>query len=466
MNYETRLTSTAVVPILWAILGGYAVGGSLMGMKIDSVEKHDECTSITTTGAEFVLDQTHNVIVCYQRIPQRRQVATIRSLPLNGLRLLSQNVQRCVFGPSQGSPLVTIGADGVLRLSLSAGSNAEITGAYQPAWQGKDGNHFLLPDEVGGVAMYLIGDGSCQPPASWKPGWKVNYQTTSPSKLLISVFPPRPFDVKQSRKTMLHTFSSNRPYPSDQELMEWRKIGTVLTLHSWIWQGSRKSTYGIEQDDSWATTTFVPKNEQELRRVINTAHRLGMKVIPYTSPFYFGNRDGSVDKDTMPEYLKKLKSVLAEYGFDGVYLDGLYKNDVEGSYALVRRLRRMIGDGGIMYIHSTGMPLAKISCPFIDTYATYTLRGEHTQLTKDYVRWFVSNYNLGNSVGIFSYDSTRPTSEMIDLLLSNNARLSYWVQDGTWSNLKYYLSPDEAELMKREYFPKLNLSFPKNSSEM
>ena len=456
MNYAIRLTSAAVVPLLWVILGGYAFGNSLMGMKIDSVEIHNECTSITTTGAEFVLDQTHNVIVCYQRIPERRQVATIRSLPLNGLRLLSQDVQRCVFGPSQGSPLVTIGADGVLRISLAAGANVGITGAYQPAWQGKDGNHFLLPDAVGGVGMYMIGDGSCQSPTSWKAGWTVNYQATSPSQLLVPVFPPRPFDVNQSRKTMLHALSSNRPYPSNQELMKWSKIGSILTLHSWIWQGSHESTYGIERDDSWATTTFVPKNEQELRRVVNTAHKLGMKVIPYTSPYYFGNRDGSVTKETMPKYLNKLQSVLAEYGFDGVYLDGLYNNDIEGSYELVRRLRRMIGDDGILFIHNTRMPLSKICCPFIDTYATYIIRGEHTQLTKEYARWFISNYNLGNSVGMFCYDSTRPNSEMIDLLLSINARLPYWVQDGTWSNLNYFLNPDEAELMNREYFPKLN----------
>ncbi len=461
MTYPIRLTSVAVVPLLWAILGGYAFGGALMGMKIDSVKMHDECTSIITTGAEFVLDKAHNVIVCYQRIPKRRRVATIRGLPLNDLRLLSQDVQRCVFGPSQGNPSVTIGADSVLRISLAAGANIGITGAYQPAWQGRDGNHLLLPDAVGGVGMYLIGDGSCQTPASWKPGWTVNYQATSPSQLLVPVFPPRPFDVNRSRQTMVHTFSWKHPYPSDQELTEWSKIGPVLTLHCWIWQGIRGSAYGIQLDDSWATTTFVPKNEQELRRVVNTAHRLGMKVIPYMSPFYFGNRNGSVGKETMPEFLKKLQSVLAEYDFDGVYLDGIYRYDIEGTYELVRRLRRMIGDDGIMHIHITRVPLDKISCPFVDTYANYTLRGEHTKLTKEYARWFVSNYNLGNSVGTFCYDSSRPNSEMIDLLLTHNARLPYWVQDGTWDNVNYYLSPDEAELMKREYFPKLkSLSRP------
>ena len=449
------LISVAAFLLLWVILGGYAFGNAQMGMKINSVEIHSECTSIATTGAEFVLDQTHNVIICHQRIPQRRQVATIRGLSLDGLKLLSQDGQSCVFGPAQGSPLVTIGADSVLRISLAAGANVGITGAYQPAWQGRDGNHVLLPDATGGVGMYLIGNGNCQTPASWKPGWTVNYQATSSSQLLVSVFPPRPFDVNRSRETMLHAMSSNHPYPANRELAEWREIGPVLTLHSWIWQGSHGSAYGIERDDSWATATFVPKNERELRRVVETAHRLGMKVIPYASPFYFGNSDGSVGKETMPEYLNKLQSVLTEYGFDGVYLDGLYGNDVEGSYELVRRLRRMIGDDKIMYIHSTGMPLSKMCCPFIDTYATYTLRGEHTRLTKEYARWFVSSYNLGNSVGTFCYDSNRPNSEVIDLLLSNNARLPYWVQDGTWSGLKYHLSPDEAALMNREYFPKL-----------
>ena len=454
MNCTARLI-LAAVSLVGPIAGRSALGGSLMQMTIEAVETHDECVAITTTGSEFVLDRTHNAIVCYQRIPSRRRVATIRSLTLKGMKRLSRSDDRCVFGASKDNPTVEIGADGLLRLSLAAGADVEITGSYEPAWQGRDGNHFLLPDETGGIGTYLLGDGTCRVPASWKSGWTLGYRAASPSQLLISIFPPRPFDVDESRNTVVHTFSSKRPYPSDEEIAQWSKIGRILTLHSWIWQGSHGNAYGIEWDESWSTKAFTPKDEKELRRVINTAHKRGMKVIPYTSPYYFGDSRGKVGKETMPEYLKTVRAMLAKYGFDGVYLDGLYKDDVAGSYEVVRGLRRMVGDDGIIYIHSTGMPLAKISCPFIDTYATYTLRGEHTKWNKEYARWFVSNYNLGNAVGTLCYDSIPLNSEIIELLLSVNARLPYWVQDGTWSNLKYYLEPKEVELLNREYFPKL-----------
>lgn len=457
MNCAVRLMSAALVLLVGEVWELNAFADSQMGMKIESIETQAEGDSVITSGAEFVLNRKENSVICYQRIPQRRQVATIRGLPLESVKLLTRDAERCIFGPSQESTLFAVGADSVLRISLAPGANVTITGAYAPAWRGIDGNHFLLPDAVGGVGAYLLGEGKCQPPASWESGWTLTYEATVASQLLITVFPPRSFDVGQSRKTMVHTFSSKRPYPSDEEITRWSKIGPILTLHSWIWQGSRGSTYGIEQDESWSTTTFMPKDERELRRVINTAHDRGMKVIPYMSPFYFGDSRGFVGRETMPEYLKKVQAVLAEYGFDGVYLDGLYKNDVDGSYELLRQLRRMLGDGRIIYVHGTKMPLEKICCPFIDTYATYTLRGEHTKLTEEQARWIVSNHNLGNSVGTLCYDSTQLTSETIDLVLSVNARLPYWVQDGTWSNLKYYLEPDEVELMNREYFPRLNL---------
>ena len=67
------------------------------------------------------------------------------------------------------------------------------------------------------------------------------------------------------------------------------KIGSILTLHSFIWQGMLEAYTVKDTDMGYATSTFTPKSEAELRRVIGTAHRLGMSVIPYISPCYFGN---------------------------------------------------------------------------------------------------------------------------------------------------------------------------------
>ena len=157
-------------------------------------------------------------------------------MSLNGLTLQSQNDQQCILRASNGS--LTVAADGLLTISFTAGANVGITGSYQPAYQGQSVNDLFLPDAKGGVGMYLIGSGSCAKPASWNAGWTATYRAASRSQLLLSVYPPRPFDQKQSLETMIHSWSSKCPYPSDQELTAWRKVGSILTLHCYIWQGT------------------------------------------------------------------------------------------------------------------------------------------------------------------------------------------------------------------------------------
>jgi len=297
---------------------------ALMGMKIESVEADGQSARVNTTGAAFVFDLPNDAIICSQKIPRRRKVATIHGLSLKCLKPVSKTPDRCVFGETAEQETLVVSADSLLTISLAPGATVDITGSYRPAWEGQESNCLFLPDETGGVGLYLIGNGSGTKPVSKDTEWTVNYQTASSSKLLVSVFPPRPFDIQQSGETLLHSFSWRRPYPSDQELAAWRPIGSVLALHSWIWQGSQGSTYGIEQDDSWATMAFVPKDAQELQRVVEAAHRLGMKVIPYMSPYYFGNPGGQVVKSTLGRFLNTVQDVLSQYGFDGVYYDGLY----------------------------------------------------------------------------------------------------------------------------------------------
>ena len=72
----------------------------------------------------------------------------------------------------------------------------------------------------------------------------------------------------------------------------------------------------------------------------------------------------------MPRFLEKMKFILDRYGFDGVYCDGLCAN-IDGAYEAARRIRQMIGNQGVLYVHCTILPLQKIYCPFIDCYATY-----------------------------------------------------------------------------------------------
>jgi hypothetical protein len=247
---------------------------------------------------------------------------------------------------------------------------------------------------------------------------------------------------------VVHSFSWKTPYPSDADIKEWRNYGSVLALHSWIWQGTNGSQSGLDKDDSWATREFKPKSTEELDRVIKTAHRLKMKVIVYMSPFYQSDPTPAGIK----EFIHQVDRARKAYGFDGVFFDGIYY-DIPASYEVTRGVRKVLGKKGILYIHTTMVP--EIRCPFVECYADYTLRGEAVNLDQNYIRWGVSGWNIGNAIGTTCYDTTRPSKTLIEMMLDAHARLPIWVGDGLWDGRAYYLSGPEMELMKNEYLPRL-----------
>jgi hypothetical protein len=484
--WRTSLVWAAAFLPLWAAIAGRCCGDDMMGMQIDSVDVQAQTTTVTTTGTQFVLDQAQNQILCYQRIPKGRQVATISGLSLSGLTLQSLNAQQCVLNTQQGS--FTIGADGLMTMSMGAAVNFGITGNYEPAYQGKEYAYngtickdLFLPDAIGGIAVYNGGGVDLAPPAAWNSGWTVNCQANANSKLRLSVFPPRPFDTQQANQTVVQSFSAYVPYPSDQQISAWSKVGTVLALPGYIWQGTAGGTYGVEDDECWGTTTFTPKNASELCRVVTTAHDLGVKVLAAMSPLYFGDVHGNAKPTTMPAYLEQVQRVVSTYGIDGLYMDGIYTGDVAASVEVMQRLRQIVGNSGILYLHETKSPFASMPCPVIDAYATYTLRGEHVKLDMDnaddaaYARWFLSDYNLGNAVGMFCYDyrsngeaSTRALDEMqdiIDVSFQNNSRIPYWGDTrGVPDHVPEALTDAEKALLNLEYFPRLVAPEPSATS--
>jgi hypothetical protein len=267
------------------------------------------------------------------------------------------------------------------------------------------------------------------------------------------VFPPKRFDWAQSRQTIVHFCDSKRPYPSDADLRTLRPHGSVLELHCHAWQGTAGSQYGVLRDNSWTDRRFEPKSADELRRAVRAAHAIGMKVVVYMSPFYAA----SPTPEGIDEFVKKVVQRKKEYDFDGVYFDGVSAN-VAAAYEFVTRTRQAIGDDGILYLHLTSCP--DIVCPFIDCHADYVLRGEHLALDRDYARWHVSGYNLGNSTGFFCGSKSHVSKELIDLLLSVHARIAVFLgnkkDEAAWGPNRYFPTAAEQQLLVREYYPRLD----------
>jgi len=428
----------SLVSAVWA-------GDEYGGMKIESAKAEENAIRVSSTGADFLFNLTDGRIDLVQRIPQRRPVGTIIGLNLKGAELKIEDGQCRITVPAT-SNVFTISADSLLQISFGGSASVEVQGLYTPEKKARDTNGFFLPDEIGGIGLYTFGPVTSKAPDNWKTPWSIPFKADTSGQLWVSVFPPRPFDWAQSREGMLHSFSWKNPYPSDEQLKAWRKFGSVLTLHSWIWKGTNDADARVEKDDSWLVRDFKPKSGEELTRVVKTAHRLGMKVIPYMSAHYQSDpTPAGIEK-----FIKQIESARQSYGFDGVYFDGIYY-DIQASYELMRRVRKVIGKEGILHIHMTGMP----KIPFIECYADYTLRGEHATVTANYTHWTVSGWNMSNSIGMTCYDRTRPTQTLIDLMLAAHARLPIWVDDGTWDGAFYHLTTPELKLMESAYLPRV-----------
>jgi hypothetical protein len=438
---------------VFAAWGGDEYGG----MRIESAQAEENAIRVSSIGAEFLFNLPTGGIDLIQRIPQRRQVGSIVGLDLKGAEFKLEEGQCRITVPGSGT-VFTITADSLLRINFASSASVEVQGRYTPVKKVTTTNCFFLPDESGGIGLYAFGPVTSRAPGNWQAPWSIPFQVNASGQLWVSVFPPRPFDWAQSREGMLHSFSWKNPYPSDEQLQQWRKFGSVLTLHSWIWQGTNGRNARVEKDDSWLARDFRPKSDEELARVIQTAHRLKMKVIPYMSAFY--------QSDPTPagreRFVKQIEVARQTYGFDGVYFDGIY-SDIPASYELVRRARKVIGKEGILHIHVTFVPA--ISCPFIECYADYTLRGEHARLSNDYTRWTISGWNMSNSIGMTCYDRTRPSTTLIETMLAAHARLPIWVDDGTWNGASYHLSAPELKLMEDEYLPRLGAQTGRGSGE-
>jgi hypothetical protein len=96
--------------------------------------------------------------------------------------------------------------------------------------------------------------------------------------------------------TMRMSMIGNPPFPSDALLKAWKRSGTeVLVIMEGVrWNGRREDSPG--GDGYWRSGTdrywrmggyppySAPADMRDLARLVKSAHRLGMKVVPYTAP--------------------------------------------------------------------------------------------------------------------------------------------------------------------------------------
>ncbi|GEM_PF-4699138 len=372
-------------------------------------------TMIETTGARFLLRETDDALIISgsQRIGAERESYELRIAPAPGpLQPMRTDETVAVLGNEN----LELGfqCDSLLVIAPGRDTQFTISGKIGGVWtQNVDGN-VQVTDDLGGVGAYpyvqpgtgVAVDLTQEPGDLEQPGWECSYSLGAGTLLGLSIYPCREYDWEKSFEWQLaHT----NYYPHDSALETWSRYVKLVTLHQHIWKtGEPGGPYDL-------------LDEAELHRVIATCHRLGLKLIPYMSPYYY------IDPE-VEAFIEQLAASRDEHGFDGTYFDGLYFRDWVKSYRVMRLTRGLFPDGP-MYLHTSWGPPAgrhDISCPFIDTYADIVLRGEGRDTfgaDDPYVRYIASGYRVSNAIGLMKGSNWDvPYEEQLRIMLGYNGR--------------------------------------------
>ncbi len=409
------------------------------GMAVEGVED-GVVAHVTTTGGVFRIRKALDTIECDQRIPAPRQVAALK-LPPGSTRdiELTHHSSGAVVFEGAGT---TLRINGDSTVMVAPGKNGDIRAelSFPPDCHfGAGGNHNFF-DPNGGISFFDNGNSPDPLVELESAPISVTWSWRARAVFWSVVSPPKPFDWDVSFRHYAGQGSSHLRYvyPSDGEIEAASKQASILFLHSemLLWK-------------AWQTD-LTPRDPEKLAHVIKTAHERGMKVIVYTTPVWFlkntpREHEQQIDPTpgpmgTVPHwgkpdnadlFFQQISRVFKEMSLDGFYFDGIYgaPEHLAASYHLTRAARELVGGDGVLIYHGTGdapsVGGSRTYCPSLNAYYDYILRGEGEEKRTDpeYVRYFLSSYNLSNSVCLSLYRTDEiPSAEQIDLTLRANVR--------------------------------------------
>ncbi|MEI7780829.1 MAG: hypothetical protein WCJ18_02750, partial [Planctomycetota bacterium] len=364
-----------------------------------------------------------------------------------------------------GTLQLRINGDSLLMLQSQRPLDVRYEMGFSPASVRSYQGDRLMLDEWGFVGSYFAtGQGKASDRIAER---AVEFSLARGQVWWLAVGPPRPYPWEESLKERVAWhWSMDTGYPADAQIEQWSKHANILLQQAevMLWK-------------DWSLR-FIPRNgPEEFQRVNRTCERVGMRNIIYTSPFYFLQGTGLEAKAmnsfenfavtgfspgdgrglNWPIFLSEITKVVKEYQPDGLYFDGIYDNVVR-TYLLSRKARALVGDRGLLEYHATGSPPgAGVYLPQIDTYYTFILRGEGVQASytdPEYLRYFVSTYNISNSIGVLCNNNDFPLDEkFVNTLLDNNIRLHYLLggpeDPRTQGMEKYYWPAVKPDLQQR-----------------
>jgi len=427
------------------------------GMKVLSVAHKGARIRVVTTGAIVNVDERKGNIEFEQRIGHLRRVAMLHlGKALTGVHIAQQGEGFALITVDAPKLAIRINGDSLFMLHAHEAISVDVERKIAPAWNVSWKANHLIVDEWGGFGLYCS-DLEIDDHFDVAKPVVAKYSLGADSVLAVGVCPPKAYNWDRSFELqVIWHWSAENAYPPDKELLSWKPYGNVILLQSevMLWK-------------DW-NLDFVPRlGLDEFVRVRETIHGMGMRFIVYTSPFYFlkgtsqekqavndkpGISPGAVvNGENMQLFLEAITRVMNDLKPDGLYFDGQYMQNPAGLYALARHARKIVGEKGILEWHSTtelGSGGSLMYMPQADAYTDIQLRGEGQDATYgdfDYLRFFVSGYNINNCIGVLCNNSGREMSaEMLDSLLQANVRLHTLIGN-----------PKLRDLVKDKYRPRL-----------
>ena len=432
----------------------------LMGMGIDEVVVDDGAVSVVTPGVTVNLGRD-GILRARQRIGAQRDLLSLKLDPHFAPWRIGESTPFCCVIEGNGLA-ITVQGDSVLIFAPLQNMKLEFEGHFKPEYAHEVRGNRLLLDAMGGCGFFGIPPRATTFDETAIP-WKVNCHIARWDELWVSVCPPRAEDPDALRESISHDIlyylmkdeEMTERYPSADSIRELARYCQILALHEEIWKdapGWVEDPPGgaYEHPKPWETDCHIPFDGDAFTRMREDAHRLGVKVIPYCSPYYC----------SAPDVHREMERVLEEYRMDGLYFDGWAgsRDDFRPAYAMIRRARKLLGHR-TMYLHSSSEPFDSVSVypPFVFAYADHCLRGEagRGELDLDtFLRYTVSGHQISNAVGTWchygsmglgGYHFVVPSSADIDAALRNHVCL--WRQSRMWRR-----SPEELARFDQEYY--------------
>jgi hypothetical protein len=437
-------------------------GPGKLQMVVNKTETQKGLLKISTNAVAYTIDTKNNIISGTQLLEKQRQVCVWKfSVPLERLEVLKQDSTVCVLA----NDYLTMGlqCDGMLMIAPQQKMSLIAENKIGGKWNRLISGQLISLDDWGGYTVnptIPLGCGKLPETEVLTPGldfigrindvhfisntpqgWQVKWNLIPGERIALSVFPPRPYDWEESFHSQIAlVYPSFKTEKYDQEFKGNIDIGLLWNFNIRGWGMS----FGKE---------YIPINENDVKTHITALKAAGIKPINYMSAHFYYSRDAE-------EYVNEVKRWKEKYGIEGVYSDGMPTPEWIVSYEEIRMLRELFPDGPVV-IHSTGqaygggapLHLPDIFMPFIDCYATATVKSEWVLAEKEgkdwqYPRYITTQYRKSNTIGITKGDrwmGVSPAEQDLITLVYNGR--TWNTNDNTSSNFKEY-SKNYIPLMK------------------